>query len=460
MVSFDHLDPGTPELEWSRSFAAHALPPVSLDIDGLLIVAAHPDDESLGAAGLACLVGRRKVPVRLLVVSDGEASHPRSSTHAPERLARIRRREVRAAIQAVCANATVRHLGIPDGGMDGAAELMETAVRAELDALAQDPGRVLVVAPWEGDGHHDHRVVGAAARAAADGAGAIFRGYPVWLWHWGGEADAPWEAMEAVVLDRAAQEAKRSAIAAHTSQVAPLSDAPGDEAILHPAMQEHFSRPFEIFVRPEDDALETGDASVPVAHFDEYFRSHDDPWGFESRWYEQRKRELLLAALPRARYAAALELGCANGVLTARLAERCERLVAVDFSEEALRSAREALAGRAGVELRAAELPHDWPVGSFDLIVFSEIGYFWNPEDLGTAIARMRRGLRPGGHLVACHWRRAAPGNPLRGDEVHRALRSNSRLHTLVLHEEEDFLLEVFASDPALSVARETGIVP
>ncbi len=49
----------------------------------------------------------------------------------------------------------------------------------------------------------------------------------------------------------------------------------------------------------------------------------DDPFGYRERWYEARKRDLLLASLPRARFAHAWELGCSNGELTAALAPRC-----------------------------------------------------------------------------------------------------------------------------------------
>lgn len=464
MVSFSPLDPGTAEGEWARAFSRRELPSASLDLDGVVVVAAHPDDESLGAAGLIHLAARRGIPVRLLVVTDGERSHPASPTHSPGALARRRGREALAAARILCPDAAVRRLGLPDGGLDDAGEALDAAVRAEIAAVAPGPRRVLVAAPWEGDGHRDHRLVAVAARRAAEAAGAVFRGYPVWLWHWGGEDDAPWAAMEAVPLDAAALAAKRRAIRAHASQVAPLSDAAGDEPVLHAAMLEHFLRPFEVLVRPEPapgsrTASPPRSGSIPSSHFDAYFSTHQDPWGFESRWYERRKRELLLAALPRPRYAAALELGCATGVLTARLAERCDRVLAVDFSREALATARRALAGDPAVELRSAQLPREWPSGAFDLVVFSEIGYFWDVRDLQTAISRMRRCLRSGGHLVACHWRHPVPENPVTGDGVHVALRTDPRLTTLVLHEEEDFLLEVFAAGRASSVARETGIV-
>ena len=55
------------------------------------------------------------------------------------------------------------------------------------------------------------------------------------------------------------------------------------------------------------------------------YRQDADPWRVRQRWYEERKRALLLASLPQRRYRHAYEPGCGNGELTAELARRCER---------------------------------------------------------------------------------------------------------------------------------------
>ena len=197
--------------------------------------------------------------------------------------------------------------------------------------------------------------------------------------------------------------------------------------------------------------------TIPQSFFDSFFARHDDPWGFESRWYERRKRELLMAVLPRPTYEATLELGCATGVLTERLAERSGRVLALDFAQAAIDAAVDRIGDRDDVEVRRATLPAEWPEGDYDLVVFSEIGYYWSQADLEAGIARMLESLRDGGHLVACHWRRQS--GSVTGDTVHAALRARPELESFVLHQEEDFVLEVFAHGPALSVARETGLV-
>lgn len=461
-MSFSHLDQGTPEEEWRSAFVGRAIGRFDVDHDELVVVAAHPDDESLGAGGLAHVAARRGTRVRVVVATDGENSHPGSRTVAPVDLAAVRRREVEAAVRALSPHATVEFLGIPDGGIETDIPRLRAYLRRIVaDAAASGP-RILVVAPWEGDGHRDHRLVGRTAREVAAELGADYRGYPIWLWHWGSATDAPWAWMEQVPLDDAAQSAKREALALHESQNAPLSPRPGDEAILHAGMRAHFARPFEVLVRPEagTDLLSPArTTSTPREHFEEVFADDDDPWGFESRWYEERKRDILLAALPRRRYDAALELGCATGVLTERLADRCDEVLAVDFSATALASARARLADRPDIDLRAAELPREWPDGSFDLVVFSEIGYYWDADALHEGIARMAASLRPGGHLVACHWRHPIPEGPYTGDTVHAALRASSALDRIVFHDETDFLLEVFAAGSA-PPASKPGVRP
>lgn len=183
--------------------------------------------------------------------------------------------------------------------------------------------------------------------------------------------------------------------------------------------------------------------SVPAAYFDGKYEAHPDPWGFESSWYEQRKYALTLSALPCRRYLDALELGCSIGVFTELLAGRCDTLLAVDGAARAVQRTQERCAGLTNVTAEHRMLPDEWPDGSFDLVVMSEIGYYLSARDLARTLERARRSLRDGGHLVAVHWRGEAPEHPLSADEVHRAVRSLPGLSSLGTWAEHDFLLEV-----------------
>ena len=159
--------------------------------------------------------------------------------------------------------------------------------------------------------------------------------YPIWVWHWG-DPDAadvlPWDETGRVELGPHEQEAKRRAIAAHVSQHRALSEQPGDEAILRPGMLAHFARPFETFVIVAGGGTDAGEP----AYFDRLYAQAADPWGLGTRFYELRKRALLLAALPRAAFRRAFEPGCAIGLLTEELARRCGQVVAWDVADAAV----------------------------------------------------------------------------------------------------------------------------
>ncbi len=157
------------------------------------------------------------------------------------------------------------------------------------------------------------------------------------------------------------------------------------------------------------------------SYFEDQYRSDPDPWGFDSRWYEQRKYDLTLAALPDARYRRALEPGCANGALTERLASRCDQLVACELIDHVAASARRRLCDWSNVHVETAAFP-DWqPDGTGDLVVWSEVAYYLTPEGFEQAVDQLDCWLEPGGVLVAVHY----TGNtnyPLGGNETHERI--------------------------------------
>lgn len=160
--------------------------------------------------------------------------------------------------------------------------------------------------------------------------------------------------------------------------------------------------------------------STPSEYFDRMYEASDDPWRFETSDYEARKYAATLAALPQARYRNALEIGCAIGVLTALLAPRCEALLAIDVAERALARARARCRDMSWVTFRQLAIPGDFPPGSFDLILLSEVGYYWSEPDLRLARDQIVAGLAPGGHLLLVHWTEPSPDYPLTGDRVHQ----------------------------------------
>ena len=159
--------------------------------------------------------------------------------------------------------------------------------------------------------------------------------------------------------------------------------------------------------------------SLPPEYFDQVYQANRDPWNFETSPYERAKYAATLAALPRPHYPEALEIGCSLGLLTAQLAPRCGHLLAVDVSEAALAQARARCAALPQVELRLLRVPEEFPGQQFDLMLVSEVGYYWSAADLARAAGRIVAGLRPGGQLLLVHWTPPVHDYPLTGDDVH-----------------------------------------
>jgi len=415
-VSFDSSLAGTSASTWAADPRLHDRPRLDLDgVDELLVVAAHPDDETLGAGGLIADFTSRGIPVHVVVVTD---------------CGQRRTAELEAAMAVL--GATWAVLGFED-----------SATREHRDeiALALEPlisgtsDLALVLAPWRGDGHRDHRVVGEIVAELAKE--RRFAEYPIWMWHWAhpDSPDVPWDRL----VSAPAKESKLVALAEYVSQ------SEGESPVLRADFLENFER---------DELFIVGDGSLGAEYFDDIHERHDDPWGFQSRWYEARKRALTLAILPDERYATALEVGCSIGVLSEALVSRVDRLLAVDVSAVAVERARERLGGAAWVE--QADVLTEFPGGTFELVVLSEVGYYFGEAGLERVLDGVEAALATNGTLVTCHWRHPVTDYPMSGDAVHEAIRRRG-LASIALHTEADFVLEVFSKD-ARSVGQRTGL--
>lgn len=200
--------------------------------------------------------------------------------------------------------------------------------------------------------------------------------------------------------------------------------------------------------------------TLEAGYFDSMYAASTDPWGFTSRWYEQRKYAISVAMLPRQRYARAFEPGCSVGVLTELLAPRCGSVLSCDIADAAVRAAAARTARLGNVRVQSGVIPRDWPGGDFDLIVFSEVLYYLDGADLGRVLGLAVAAMRPGASLLAVHWLHPVAEYPLSGEEVHRSLAAQDGLGRLAEHRERDFLAEVYVrtdGEPQ-SVAQSSGL--
>ena len=234
-----------------------------------LVVAPHPDDESLGCGGTLARLAKRGNRVGVVWVSDGSASHPGSIKFPPPQLAKLRQIEALEALRELglplgCA----RFLGLPDGALPFAGEVgFDWALDKVTEVLREFSPQTLVL-PWRRDPHRDHRATwyyfaGAARKLNWQGTALE---YLVWAFERGAPDEWP-QSNEArafrvdigEVLSR-----KKAAIEAHESQVTHLIDDANDGFWLSPAVLAHFERPYEIFVEPFDFSPDAGARAQPT----------------------------------------------------------------------------------------------------------------------------------------------------------------------------------------------------
>jgi SAM-dependent methyltransferase len=181
----------------------------------------------------------------------------------------------------------------------------------------------------------------------------------------------------------------------------------------------------------------------PVEEFERQYRESGDPWDLATSAYEQGRYDSTIAALEGRRYGRALELGASIGILSGRLAALSDELVTLEPAPTAVAQARAHLKGRVDVEVLEGSAPEDLPDGPFDLIVCSEVLYYFSADELHTVLDAVEARLSPGGLLIAVHWRGLGT-HQLTGDQVHQALGRRDGLHRVNETRNPGYVLDVF----------------
>lgn len=228
------------------------------ELGSTLVIAPHPDDESLGCGGLISLLVDAGMPARVIVMSDGCGSHPNSRAYPPAVLQDLREAETAAAVAelGVCESA-LHFLRLPDTRVPGRQSSgFDAAVHVLGSVLTRCPRPETVLLPWRRDPHHDHRTTWQIVHAALSAASIAPRviEYPIWLWDDHSPDDAPcegemrgWRLDIEPVLPR-----KLLAIARHRSQTTNLIQDDPDGFQLSAQILAHFKRPWETFLEPVD----------------------------------------------------------------------------------------------------------------------------------------------------------------------------------------------------------------
>jgi len=356
-----------------------------------VVLAPHPDDDILGAAALMRLANRRGIPFAVVFLTSGGASHHHPDWPA-DRLTQVRRAEARSALTVLLGFVPpTLFCDLPDGAL---AQSWDAQTILQIAAFCRTHNVHSAFVTDPNDDHHDHK--------AAFGIASV-------LW-WMGVAGALWTMpvgtriaeiapgdmfRRLAVGDEAGH--KRAAIDAHASQRGEVIAADAGftltETMIAPFLEHEFYWP----VAGVDDARE---APNDPDEFDALFSQSADPWAYDDAPYEQVRFARTIAALGERRFRRGLEVACAAGVLTERIAPLCEELVAVDASREAIAHARRRLQRWDHIDIRLARMPEDCPEGRFDLIMLSDMLYYLGLRGLMEFVVTMMDRALPDAVIV------------------------------------------------------------
>lgn len=220
------------EEQWIEKFQSTQLwsPPSKPTV----VIAPHPDDETLGAGGLIAYQCQRGLPVTVVAVTDGEAAYPGATN-----LATIRKAEQENALAVLGVHpSSIVRLGLSDSQV-AAHEKQLTELL--LPVISAD---TFVVTPWVLDWHPDHEACGRAVVEVCRQRGAEMISYMFWTWHGKTMESLDFVALRRFELDSSLQAEKQQALTHHRSQLEHASDEPIlPERLLLPAR-----RSFEIFI--------------------------------------------------------------------------------------------------------------------------------------------------------------------------------------------------------------------
>ena len=183
--------------------------------------------------------------------------------------------------------------------------------------------------------------------------------------------------------------------------------------------------------------------TIALTHFEDLYAARPDPWRLASSDYERAKYAATLAALPRHRYTRALEIGCAIGVLTQALGDRCDDLLAIEPVQAALAEARRRNAASPWIRFASLFVPGQWPDGAFDLVVLSEVIDYLGEVDVVALARKITGSLMPGGDVILVHWVGKKRGCPSEGEASDRFIAAAETLTVLRQERNADYRLDL-----------------
>ena len=223
-----------------------------MNIGSCLVLAPHPDDESLGCGGLIATFRKNKADVRVVVTTDGSQSHPNSKVFPPEIVVQIRKKEVLEALEILgVSEEKVSFFNGKDASLPSQSEEGFASLANELSDVIKSFQPQLILVPYQLDPHCDHRATWQILQQALKENNPIrVWEYPIWLYELASESDVPilksGELKKVNVGEFLKQ--KKHAIARHVSQTTKMIDDDPTGFILTEEVIGHFTTKFEYFI--------------------------------------------------------------------------------------------------------------------------------------------------------------------------------------------------------------------
>ncbi len=218
----------------------------------VLVVAPHPDDETLGCGGAIALLRSLNCHVRVMVMSDGTLSHPRSRKYPADQLKALRESETIEALSLLgIESKNIDFLGLPDGSISTYDSHKTNAIIACCRQLTEIVPQTIFL-PWRYDPHPDHRgswnLINTALSCLSLEPRIIE--YPIWDWDPEQRKNIPdSEQIDCWRLDiNQVVELKTLAIQAYRSQTTDLIDDDPEGFRLSPQMLANFALPWEVYI--------------------------------------------------------------------------------------------------------------------------------------------------------------------------------------------------------------------
>lgn len=227
--------------------------PINLNpVNSAMILAPHPDDESLGCGGLIAMLTQQSKQVYIVFITDGSMSHPNSKKYPAHKLAATRKNEAIAALKKLnVSSEAIFFMNKKDRALPFKGEVGFEENTNALQQIIHSCKPDLILVPYERDPHPDHRATYQMLMHIRRQHLTTFSilEYLVWLYNLGEEKDLPEQNAEWLYADITHQlKQKQEAIAQHVSQTTRLIDDDPEGFMLTPDVLQHFNIDKEYFL--------------------------------------------------------------------------------------------------------------------------------------------------------------------------------------------------------------------